>query len=170
MTYEQLLICNSASSSSSVPLEIVHKAQIGCTPSGKLHPSLSRFMRFVKLTSTNSIILFACCQGLLLYCAGWTVYQTVPHTEAGWLNVDALFQNKTFLDLAMSLLVSATLIRQSATYLPVMVTPIESQRPALLPTPRFSMATAMSTIQLVWTLTRPLGDLRPLPHLLNPLL
>jgi hypothetical protein len=54
---------------------------------------------------TISIILFACCQGLLLYCAGWTVYQTVPHTSDGWRDYQALFQNRTFVQLAMSLLV-----------------------------------------------------------------
>ncbi|KAK4685344.1 chitin synthase, partial [Tremellales sp. Uapishka_1] len=53
---------------------------------------------------TLCILLFAICQGLLLYCAGWTVYQTVPHTAAGWSDVSALFSNKTFLDLALSLM------------------------------------------------------------------
>jgi chitin synthase len=55
---------------------------------------------------TRSIFMFAICQGLLLYCAGYTVYQTVPHTTAGWSNVKALFSNRTFLDLALSLMVS----------------------------------------------------------------
>lgn len=54
---------------------------------------------------TLCILLFAICQALLLYCAGWTVYQTVPHTTAGWEDVKALFSNKTFLDLALSLMV-----------------------------------------------------------------
>lgn len=53
---------------------------------------------------TLCMIMFAICQGLLLYCAGWTVYQTVPHTAAGWKDYKALFANRTFLDLAMSLL------------------------------------------------------------------
>jgi hypothetical protein len=53
----------------------------------------------------NSIILFACCQGLLLYCAGWTVYQTVPHTTEGWQDYQALFANRTFVQLALSLAV-----------------------------------------------------------------
>ena len=53
---------------------------------------------------TRSILLFAICQGILLYCAGWTVYQAVPHTTAGWEDITALFQNRTFLDLAISLL------------------------------------------------------------------
>lgn len=48
--------------------------------------------------------MFAVCQGILLYCAGWTVYQTVPHTVAGWKDVKALFTNRTFLDMALSLL------------------------------------------------------------------
>lgn len=52
----------------------------------------------------RSIILFAVCQGILLYCAGWTVYQTVPHTAEGWTNIGELFSNRTFLDLAMSLM------------------------------------------------------------------
>ena len=54
---------------------------------------------------TVSIILFACCQGLLLYCAGWTVYQTVPHTTEGWQDYQALFANRTFVQLALSLAV-----------------------------------------------------------------
>ncbi|WWC71435.1 uncharacterized protein I206_105391 [Kwoniella pini CBS 10737] len=53
---------------------------------------------------TLCIFMFAVCQGLLLYCAGWTVYQTVPHTTEGWKDVSGLFGNKTFLDLAMSLM------------------------------------------------------------------
>ncbi|WVW85478.1 hypothetical protein I302_107516 [Kwoniella bestiolae CBS 10118] len=53
---------------------------------------------------TFCIFMFAVCQGILLYCAGWTVYQTVPHTTEGWKDVDGLFANKTFLDLAMSLM------------------------------------------------------------------
>ena len=52
-----------------------------------------------------SIILFACCQGILLYCAGWTVYQTVPHTTEGWQDYQALFANRTFVQLALSLAV-----------------------------------------------------------------
>lgn len=55
-------------------------------------------------TYTICIFMFAICQGILLYCAGWTVYQAVPHNVAGWEDTKALFQNKTFLDLAMSLL------------------------------------------------------------------
>lgn len=54
----------------------------------------------------DSIFMFAICQGILLYCAGYTVYQTVPHTAAGWRDVSTLFKNKTFLDLALSLMVS----------------------------------------------------------------
>ena len=53
----------------------------------------------------TSIILFACCQGLLLYCAGWTVYQTVPHTTEGWQDYQVLFANRTFVQLALSLAV-----------------------------------------------------------------
>lgn len=53
-----------------------------------------------------SILMFAICQGILLYCAGWTIYQTVPHTAAGWQDVSALFDNRTFLDMALSLMVS----------------------------------------------------------------
>lgn len=53
----------------------------------------------------HSIILFAGCQGLLLYCAGYTVYQTVPHTAAGWTDWRALLTNRTFVDLAASLMV-----------------------------------------------------------------
>ena len=56
-------------------------------------------------TLTDSIILFACCQGILLYCAGWTVYQTVPHTTEGWQDYQALFANRTFVQLALSLAV-----------------------------------------------------------------
>jgi chitin synthase len=61
------------------------------------------------LLYTICMLMFAVCQGLLLYCAGFTVYQTVPHTAAGWRNVSALFQNQTFLDLALSLMVSLVL-------------------------------------------------------------
>ncbi|WWC63440.1 uncharacterized protein I303_106042 [Kwoniella dejecticola CBS 10117] len=53
---------------------------------------------------TLCIFMFAVCQGILLYCAGWTVYQTVPHTTEGWKDVSGLFENRTFLDLAMSLM------------------------------------------------------------------
>ncbi|KAK8854660.1 hypothetical protein IAR55_003399 [Kwoniella newhampshirensis] len=53
---------------------------------------------------TFCIFMFAVCQGILLYCAGWTVYQTVPHNTEGWSDVSRLFSNKTFLDLAMSLM------------------------------------------------------------------
>lgn len=42
----------------------------------------------------------------MLYVAGWTVYQTVPHTVEGWKDVSGLFSNRTFVDLALSLLVS----------------------------------------------------------------
>ncbi|KAL1405810.1 Chitin synthase, class 2 [Vanrija albida] len=51
---------------------------------------------------TLCILLFAVCQGILLYCAGWTVYQTVPHTAEGWRDWRGLFSNRTFLSLAMS--------------------------------------------------------------------
>ncbi|EIW68279.1 hypothetical protein TREMEDRAFT_69288 [Tremella mesenterica DSM 1558] len=57
-----------------------------------------------KFMYTLCIVLFAVCQGILLYCAGWTVYQSVPHTAAGWSDVDALFHNRTFVSLALSLL------------------------------------------------------------------
>ncbi|KAL7422351.1 Chitin synthase, class 2 [Cryptotrichosporon argae] len=53
---------------------------------------------------TLCILVFAACQGILLYCAGWTVYNAVPHTVAGWEDFGSLFSNKTFLDLAMSLI------------------------------------------------------------------
>ncbi|TYJ58028.1 hypothetical protein B9479_001120 [Cryptococcus floricola] len=53
---------------------------------------------------TICMLLFAVCQGLLLYCAGYTVYQTVPHTADGWKDVSALFDNKTFVQLALSLM------------------------------------------------------------------
>ncbi|WVF67538.1 hypothetical protein IAT40_002294 [Kwoniella sp. CBS 6097] len=53
---------------------------------------------------TLCIFLFAVCQGILLYCAGFTVYQTVPHTADGWKDVNALMHNRTFVDLAASLL------------------------------------------------------------------
>nr|ODN91689.1 chitin synthase [Cryptococcus depauperatus CBS 7855] len=53
---------------------------------------------------TICILMFAVCQGILLYCAGWTVYQTVPHTSKGWTDVSGLFHNKTFVQLALSLM------------------------------------------------------------------
>lgn len=56
------------------------------------------------------MIMFAICQGLLLYCAGWTVYQTVPHTAAGWRDWKGLMANRTFVDLAASLVVRQQLI------------------------------------------------------------
>ena len=52
-----------------------------------------------------SMVLFAGCQGLLLYCAGYTVYQTVPHTAEGWTDWRGLLTNRTFVDLAASLMV-----------------------------------------------------------------
>lgn len=51
--------------------------------------------------------MFAVCQGILLYCAGWTVYQAVPHTSEGWEDVSGLFDNKTFVQLALALMVSS---------------------------------------------------------------
>lgn len=33
------------------------------------------------------MVLFAVLQLMLLYCAGWTVYNAVPHTAAGWSNI-----------------------------------------------------------------------------------
>lgn len=59
------------------------------------------------------MVMFAICQGLLLYCAGWTVYNTVPHTVAGWKDVHGLMANRTFVDLAASLAVSITLVADS---------------------------------------------------------
>ena len=85
----------------SVRWGIDRKAPIGCIPFGELSPGPR-----ILLTAL-SIGMFAICQGILLYCAGWTVYQTVPHTTAGWQDASALFHNRTFLDLAMSLLVSS---------------------------------------------------------------
>lgn len=54
---------------------------------------------------TLCIILLAICQGILLYCAGWTVYLTVPKDQAGWSPAE-LLKNKTFMSMAMSLMVS----------------------------------------------------------------
>ncbi|AAW44688.1 hypothetical protein CNBG2250 [Cryptococcus deneoformans B-3501A] len=53
---------------------------------------------------TFCIFMFAVCQGILLYCAGWTVYQAVPHTSEGWEDVSGLFDNKTFVQLALALM------------------------------------------------------------------
>jgi len=66
----------------------------------------------------NSILLFACCQGLLLYCAGWTVYQTVPHTSEGWRDYQSLFENRTFVQLALSLLVRLSVSLHNKSALP----------------------------------------------------
>lgn len=55
---------------------------------------------------TICILFLAVCQGVMLYVAGWTVYQTVPHDAAGWRDVKGLFENETFRDLALALLVS----------------------------------------------------------------
>lgn len=63
----------------------------------------------MRVPLSGSILLFACCQGILLYCAGWTVYQTVPHTAAGWRDWRGLLTNRTFVDLAASLMVSSPL-------------------------------------------------------------
>jgi hypothetical protein len=63
---------------------------------------------FARLAN-GSILLFAICQGILLYCAGWTVYQTVPHTAAGWRDYKGLFANKTFVQMAMSLMVGSSI-------------------------------------------------------------
>lgn len=54
---------------------------------------------------TICIVFLALCQGVMLYVAGWTVYQTVPHDSAGWRDVKGLFENETFRDLALALLV-----------------------------------------------------------------
>jgi len=78
--------------------------QVPCNPGPRMRVVCAR------RPLTTSIILFACCQGLLLYCAGWTVYQTVPHTSDGWRDYQALFQNRTFVQLAMSLLVCLPLV------------------------------------------------------------
>lgn len=52
---------------------------------------------------TICIVLFGICNIIALWCAGFTVYLAVPHTEAGWEDVGKLFANKTFRDIAVSL-------------------------------------------------------------------
>ncbi|KAL7415762.1 glycosyltransferase family 2 protein [Mrakia frigida] len=53
---------------------------------------------------TGSMVLFAILQLMLLYCAGWTVYNAVPHTAAGWANIlDLIADNSTFRDIVISL-------------------------------------------------------------------
>jgi len=49
------------------------------------------------------IILFGLCNVITLWCAGWTVYLAVPHTLAGWTDVQKLFSNETFRDIVISL-------------------------------------------------------------------
>lgn len=55
--------------------------------------------------SNNSMLLFACCQLILLWCAAYTIYEAVPHTVEGWKDVSGLMSNRTFIDLGLSLMV-----------------------------------------------------------------
>ncbi|GAA6029629.1 hypothetical protein JCM8097_000971 [Rhodosporidiobolus ruineniae] len=49
------------------------------------------------------MLLFAALFLIALYCTGWTVYWSVPHTVAGWKDVDALLSNSGFRDIVISL-------------------------------------------------------------------
>ncbi|KAG8862908.1 Chitin synthase, class 2 [Tulasnella sp. 330] len=57
-----------------------------------------------KWTYTIAIILFGICNIVTLWCAAWTVYLAVPHTLSGWEDWKKLLENKTFIDIAISLL------------------------------------------------------------------
>lgn len=57
-----------------------------------------------KWTYVTAIILFGLCNVVTLWCAGWTVYLSVPHTLDGWAKWQELLTNPTFRDIAISLL------------------------------------------------------------------
>ncbi|KAG6814003.1 hypothetical protein H0H92_004496 [Tricholoma furcatifolium] len=51
------------------------------------------------------MILFGLCNVITMWCAGYTVYLAVPHTEAGWSNIiDLIKTNKTLQDIVIALL------------------------------------------------------------------
>lgn len=57
-----------------------------------------------KWTYVAAVILFGLCNVVTLWCAGWTVYLSVPHTLDGWSNWQELLNNPTFRDIAISLI------------------------------------------------------------------
>ncbi|KAK4701751.1 chitin synthase, partial [Phenoliferia sp. Uapishka_3] len=42
------------------------------------------------------MIMFAILFGIALYCAAWTIWLAVPHTEAGWKNITTLLKQSAF--------------------------------------------------------------------------
>ncbi|CEL57272.1 chitin synthase [Rhizoctonia solani AG-1 IB] len=56
-----------------------------------------------KATYGAAIILFGICNIIALWCAGFTVYMALPHSASEWANVPALFENRTFRDIVISL-------------------------------------------------------------------
>ncbi|BGP38938.1 hypothetical protein JCM10449v2_002876 [Rhodotorula kratochvilovae] len=60
-------------------------------------PSGSRWWYIAVMTT------FALLFGIALYCTGWVVYHSVPHSIEGWQDTDALLSNRTFVNLIISL-------------------------------------------------------------------
>jgi chitin synthase len=58
-----------------------------------------------KWTYSLCILLFGICQIITLWCAGFTVYLAVPHTEFGWEHIIQLIKtNATLREIAISLI------------------------------------------------------------------
>jgi len=54
---------------------------------------------------TISMFLFGLCNIITTWCAGYTVYLAVPHTEAGWKDIlDLIKENKALQDIVIALL------------------------------------------------------------------
>jgi chitin synthase len=51
---------------------------------------------------TTCFLVFAICQGILLYSVGFTIYHTVPKTSAEWKDFGRLWNNQTLRDLGLS--------------------------------------------------------------------
>ncbi|GAA5985410.1 hypothetical protein JCM11641_000148 [Rhodosporidiobolus odoratus] len=49
------------------------------------------------------MLIFAILFCIALYCTAWTVYLAVPHTAAGWEDIDALINDSAFRDLVIAL-------------------------------------------------------------------
>ncbi|KDQ14463.1 glycosyltransferase family 2 protein [Botryobasidium botryosum FD-172 SS1] len=50
-----------------------------------------------------AIISFGLCNVITLWCAGWTIYLSVPHTKEGWANFNGLLKDSaTFRDIVIS--------------------------------------------------------------------
>ncbi len=51
---------------------------------------------------TTCFLVFAICQGILLYSIGFTIYVTVPKTTSEWKDVKSLWDNETLRSLGLS--------------------------------------------------------------------